>query len=92
MYKETLTHLFYECLCKKQLLFRVQEVLYKVNDQVSVLTCKDVILGYKLDILDTSNLVVNNVLLHYEMFIWNCKSLFVEPTYAKSKDYIERIG
>jgi len=88
MYFETIAHIFYECTCVKELLFRTKDVISQIDSALNVLTCKDVILGFKLDDVRNSNLMINNLLLHYKKFIWNCKLIYVEPSYTRFKEYI----
>ena len=88
MYRENTIHIFYECTHVKQVLFKVQEIICKLDNQPSVFTIKDVILGFRMHDLSVSNLKINNLILHYKMYIWKCKILFVQPSYNKLKEYI----
>ncbi len=93
MYNENVIHLFFECTYVKQLLFKVQDIICIVDNLGNEFrfTTKDVILGYKLSQLNVSSLTINNLLLHFKMYIWKCKIIFVEPTYAKFKEYVESV-
>ena len=48
LYRETIQHLFYDCLNVKSLLFRMQECFSRMSNCRITLSMKDVILGYKL--------------------------------------------
>jgi len=93
MYNETVIHLFYECTYVKQLLLKVQDIIRLVDNLGNDFrfSTKEVILGYKLRHLNISSQTINNLLLHLKMYIWKCRLIFVEPTYAKFKEYVESV-
>ena len=89
MYSEKLLHLFYDCIHVKPVLFRVQEIFKQLDNGVNVLTEKNVILGFELENLSKSNLDLNNMLLHFKMYVWKCRCLSVEPSYSNFRKYVE---
>ncbi len=89
LYNENINHLFYECICAKELWLKVQKLLAEVDDRVEYLTCKDVILGFQLGNICSQNLLINNVILHGKVYLWKCKLLNKLPSYASFKEFIE---
>ena len=49
VYKESITHLFYECFCVKNLWFDINNRLNNIESVVVDLTCKDIILGCNVE-------------------------------------------
>ena len=88
MYNESIDHLFYECFCVKDLWFKIQKVLAEIDSRAKYLTCKDVILGFHLENICNTNLLINNVILHGKVYLWKCKLLNNIPSYARFKEFI----
>jgi exonuclease III len=88
LYKESIVHLFYDCCIVRNLWFNVEIVLSRIYNEVIELCCKDVILGYKLQSSINSNVKINNIILHVKMYIWQCKTLNLFPSYSRLIEFI----
>ena len=89
LYKESIVHLFYDCLIVKNLWLIVEQALERVDGIVRELTCKDIILGYQLQNSPKLNVIINNVILHVKFYVWKCKILNYVPSYNKLKEFID---
>lgn len=89
LYRETIIHVFFDCVETKNIWYKIQTSLAKIDSRVVKLTRKDVILGYDLEKISPSNMLINNVILHVKAYLWKCKVLFLNPSYIKLKEYIE---
>ena len=86
--EETILHLLYECMCVRNLWFRVQDILDRVKSTNIKLTSFDVLFGFNM--CDTNEYVINNVILHIKFYIWKSKSKFIAPNYEDMKRFMNK--
>lgn len=89
IYNESILHIFYDCFEVKNLWLTIMTRLEKIDGNVRKLTRKDIILGYSLEHISPSNLLINNVVLQVKSYLWKCKILCLQPSYIKLKQHIE---
>lgn len=89
LYVESITHIFYDCIESKNVWFMIQSVLVNIDCTVRKLTCKDVVLGFRLENMSSNNMFINNVILQGKFYLWKCRSAAIKPSYVKFKEYIQ---
>ena len=88
LYKENLTHLFFDCLCVRDLWFMVNNVLTLLTGNRIYLSTFDIIFGFSLSSQKAYD--INNFILHVKYFIWKQKCKLLVPTYENLKIYIAK--
>ena len=85
--KETLYHLFFECVKLRSLWFYVEEQCkYLCNE-----TCKDVILGYKFnENLNDKQVMINKIILYCKYYVWKSKKIDQIPSVQGFKSALEQ--
>jgi len=90
MYDETISHVFYECFDVKNIWLRILPALQQIDHNITKLSVKDIVLGYSLENITPSSLIINNLILHVKTFLWKYKNLELLPSYFLLKQEINR--
>ena len=73
LYIESIEHLFYECICLRQIWSHVEKIISSIVIDVK-LRCQDVMLGYKAsENHNVSNVLINKIILYCKHYILQCK-------------------
>lgn len=72
MYKETIEHLFYECLYVNDLWLFIVRWLSRYDIQFE-LTSKNVLIGYDLHKNTNMHTIINRIIMYIKWFIWKCR-------------------
>ena len=90
LYKETLTHIFFDCLCVRNIWFRVDRVLALLTGNTISLTTFDVMFGFNISSNKVIDRDINSFIMHIKFFIWKQKCKLIIPTHEDLKIYIAK--
>lgn len=85
MYPETIEHLFYECINVKKFWFKFFDKFYEREHIRINITCKDILLYINFE-KESTNVLVNILILYGKLYLYKCKMEKVNPDihmYAK---------
>lgn len=91
MYKENLNHLFFDCIVVKHIWINIEQCIERTEKCIVRFKNSDVILGFnfklKKCIVDSYG-NVNKIILFVKYYIWQCRCLSLDPSYANLKIWL----
>ena len=89
LYPESITHLFFSCLNVRSVLCTLQAKLSVYLNNSMHISCKDIVIGYKLSHFNIASVkLVNIVLLNVKLYIWKSRCKNVTLSYTKLKQWM----
>lgn len=81
IYRETIEHLFFECLYVINFWVEIQMKLYEILEKNITLSKKDILFGYGIDAEINKNLLINKIIMYGKYYVWKCKLNFQRVAY-----------
>ena len=70
IYRETIEHLFFECLYVIHFLVEIQMKLSEILEKNITLSKKDILFGYGIDAEINKNLLINKIIMYGTYYVW----------------------
>ena len=83
MYRETIEHLFFECLFVRNFWVEIQMKLSEIVHENITLNKKEILFGYGLDTVINKNSFINKIIMYGKYYIWKCKMNFQGVCYRQ---------